>query len=35
MERYHDAIAARPAAQRAIAVKARFPFKAEMDADAR
>lgn len=35
LKRHHDAIAARPAAARAIALKDRFPFKAEMDEEAR
>lgn len=35
LKRHHDVIAARPAAARAIALKDRFKFKAEMDADAR
>jgi len=34
-KRYHDMIAARPATQRALALKDRFPFKADMDAEAR
>ena len=34
-KRYHDMIAARPAAQRALALKDRFPFKADMDSEAR
>ncbi|NEU12742.1 glutathione S-transferase family protein [Methylobacterium sp. BTF04] len=35
LKRHHDALAARPAAARAIALKDRFPFKAEMDDAAR
>lgn len=35
LKRHHDEIAARPAAQRAVALKDKFAFKAEMDADAR
>ncbi len=34
LKRHHDEIGARPAAQRAVALKDRFPFKAEMDAEA-
>ena len=34
-KRYHDMIAARPAAQRALALKDRFSFAADMDAEAR
>ena len=34
-KRYHDMIAARPATQRALALKERFPFKADMHAEAR
>ncbi|MGU3536690.1 glutathione S-transferase family protein [Methylobacterium sp. A54F] len=35
LRRLHDAVAGRPAAARALALKERFPFKAEMDAEAR
>ncbi|MBX9930217.1 MAG: glutathione S-transferase N-terminal domain-containing protein [Methylobacterium sp.] len=35
LKRHHDTIAARPAAARAVALKDRFPFKAEMDDEAR
>ncbi len=35
LKRHHDTIAARPAAARAIALKDKFKFKAEMDAEAR
>lgn len=35
VKRLVDEISARPAAQRALALKDRFPFKAEMDAEAR
>jgi GST-like protein len=35
LKRHHDAIAARPAAAKAVALKDRFTFKAEMDAEAR
>jgi len=35
LKRHHDEIAARPAAARAVALKDRFPFKAEMDDEAR
>jgi len=35
LKRLHDEISARPAAARAVALKDRFPFKADMDADAR
>ncbi len=34
LKRHFDAICARPAALRAVALKERFPFKAEMDAEA-
>jgi GST-like protein len=34
LKRHHDEISARPAAARAVALKERFPFKAEMDAEA-
>ncbi len=34
LKRHHDEISARPAAQRAVALKERFPFKTEMDAEA-
>jgi GSH-dependent disulfide-bond oxidoreductase len=35
LKRHHDDIASRPAAARAVALKDRFPFKAEMDDEAR
>jgi GST-like protein len=35
LKRLHDEIAARPAAARAIALKEKFAFKAEMDDEAR
>ena len=35
LKRLHDEIAARPAAARAVALKDRFPFKAEVDDEAR
>jgi GSH-dependent disulfide-bond oxidoreductase len=35
LKRLHDEISARPAAQKAVTLKDRFPFKTEMDADAR
>ena len=35
LKRHHDEISARPAAARAIALKDRFKFKAELDAEAR
>ena len=35
LKRHHDAIASRPAAAKAVALKDRFPFKAEFDAEAR
>ncbi|MGA7326815.1 MAG: glutathione binding-like protein, partial [Rhodomicrobium sp.] len=35
LKRHHDEISSRPAAAKAIALKDRFPFKAEMDDDAR
>jgi GSH-dependent disulfide-bond oxidoreductase len=35
VKRLHDEIMARPAAAKALALKDKFPFKAEMDADAR
>ena len=35
VKRLHDEIAARPAAQRALSLKDRFSFKAEMDDEAR
>ena len=35
VKRLHDEIAARPAAQRALGLKDRFSFKAEMDDEAR
>ena len=35
LKRLHDEIAARPAAVRAVGLKERFPFKAEMDDEAR
>ena len=35
LKRYHDEIAARPAAARAVGLKDRFPFKPEMDDEAR
>lgn len=35
LKRHHDVLAARPAASRAVALKDRFPFKAEMDDAAR
>jgi GST-like protein len=35
LKRLHDEIAARPAAARAVGLKDRFPFKTEMDEDAR
>jgi GST-like protein len=35
LKRHHDEIAARPAAARAVALKDRFPFKPEMDDEAR
>jgi GSH-dependent disulfide-bond oxidoreductase len=35
LKRHHDEISARPAAARAVALKDRFKFKAEMDAEAR
>ena len=35
LKRLHDEIAARSAAQRAVSLKDRFPFKAEMDEEAR
>ena len=35
LKRHHDAIASRPAAAKAVALKDRFTFKAEMDAEAR
>jgi GST-like protein len=35
LKRLHDEIAARPAAARAVALKDKFPFKAEMDDEAR
>ena len=35
LRRLHDAVAARPAARAAAALKDRFPFKPEMDAEAR
>ncbi|MGO9459441.1 MAG: glutathione S-transferase family protein [Rhodomicrobium sp.] len=34
LKRHHDEIGARPAAVRAVALKERFPFKTEMDAEA-
>jgi GSH-dependent disulfide-bond oxidoreductase len=34
LKRHHDEISARPAAQRAVALKERYPFKTEMDAEA-
>jgi len=34
LKRHHDEISARPAAQRAAALKERFPFKTEMDGEA-
>ncbi|MGP0039224.1 MAG: glutathione S-transferase family protein [Rhodomicrobium sp.] len=34
LKRHHDEIGARPAARRAVALKERFPFKPEMDAEA-
>jgi GST-like protein len=35
LKRHHDWVAARPAAMRALALKDRFTFKADLDADAR
>jgi GST-like protein len=35
LKRHHDEIGARPAAARAVALKDRFTFKAEMDTEAR
>ena len=35
LKRHHDEISARPAAVRAVALKDKFTFKAEMDADAK
>ncbi|MCJ2036445.1 glutathione S-transferase family protein [Methylobacterium sp. J-068] len=35
LKRHHDEIAARPAAARAVALKDRFPFRTEMDDEAR
>ena len=35
VKRLHDAVAARPAAARAVALKDRFTFKAQMDAEPR
>ena len=35
VKRLHDAVAARPAAARAVALKDRFTFKAQMDDEAR
>jgi GSH-dependent disulfide-bond oxidoreductase len=35
VKRLHDEVSARPAAQKAVTLKDRHPFKAEMDAEAR